>query len=154
MKLRAFWNESQSTGFGYCFSEALFILLCGAFRSIFVGLASSALLSFSLCFDKAGLQGNRTDSFLPRQACPQCSRDKQPLFLQCSADSESPGEKTSEEKSWKGNILPRVHHLTCLQHPEQPGQGYSPCHHCQPRRAEEWCRACLLLLPLSCSEQQ
>ena len=76
-------------------------------------------------------------------------------FLQRSADSESPGEKTSKEKSWKGNILPHVHHLTCLQHPEEPGQGYSPlCHHCQPRRAEEWCRACLLLLPLACCEQQ
>lgn len=44
-----------------------------------------------------------------------------------------------------------VHHLTCLQHPEQQGQGYSPF--CQPWGAEEGCRACLLLLLLVCSEQ-
>lgn len=47
-----------------------------------------------------------------------------------------------------------MHHLTCLQHPEQLGQDYSPfCQHHQPRRAEEGCRACLLLLLLVCSEQ-
>lgn len=71
--------------------------------------------------------------------------------MQSCADTERPGEKTGKEQSWKGNLWPRVHHLTCLQHPEQLGQSYSLlCQHQQP-----WggCRACLLLLLSVCSEQ-
>lgn len=137
VKLRAFYKELQPVRFAYGFS-ALFIpalerglheshrptslhgllQLRRAFRD---GLASR------LCFHEAAQEQK---PFPPRQAGRQPSSRAAPF---CSTPLTHQGlrGKASGEKCFKGNILPRVHHLTCLQHPEQPGQGYSPLHHHQ-----------------------
>lgn len=128
MKLRAFWNELQSTGFRYCFSEALLILqppLGGVSLSDLHLQPPVTLWSIQKHFAWAGLSGS---AFLPCSALTRwvCRRtepipsfqgrpDHNPAkinspFLQRSADSVLPpwGENKQREK------LERKHLATCV----------------------------------------